>query len=715
MRSSRTRVPRERIVKKETIANALRRLGPMVNDLYDEVDVTTKVPLDASKLDDQCPLYTAISSINDRYQTPELIGRGGMKEVYRVFDARASRHVALAKPLAQHSFDHFDAFLREAHLTARLEHPCIIDLFDMDVDKEGRPFFTMEFKRGRTLREVLRQLRDETEQLTLRERLAICLRVCEAIAYAHSRRVLHLDIKPENIQVGEFGETQVCDWGMGVVMPHYEEQHDSEALLDPDLYGSLLDAVKGTPLYMAPEQKDRKTAKTAQMDIYAIGCVLFELVTLQSYSKEHRDAMQDDAVLIAIISKATADDPADRYASVSSLREDIKRYLEGYSTSVEQSSFVRESVLFYRRHRDICAVVFGAILIVTLSLAIFAIGLRRSQGAALAARDDAVQARLEAEQDRARMQIARYAAEDAQTEAELAQGNAEEALARYLSEKQRSEERLVRQVVSAVSSVDDVTSLPLMYLHDNRQLALSVELAMKQLDDVLANNPPRDSEVWMQKLWMCFLVQDFATALELIESNKVVDDDLVKLAPIYRKRQTGNDFLQTDDLIALVKDLCKSKFSRAPLAEKLIVFDAEHPRPEADRSRIVQEWVSINNPNWTSPELTFNSTNRSVRLRGQGLTTLSRTLVRDWPPGVKVNLLYSLSPKKIDIRGTDFQDLQEIRGLTTHEIDISNTKVNDLSPLVENKHLRRIVISKGQFPQSQIAMVPKSISIRFVD
>ena len=166
-----------------------------------------------------------VSRKGGRYERPRLIGRGGMKVVYRVYDTRTTRHVALARPLTRHDAEHFDTVLREAHLTARLEHPGIITLYDIDVDDDGRPFFTMEFKRGRSLRECLRCWRRDADPFridagrpTVRSRLEMFLKIGEAIAYAHRRGVLHLDIKPENVQVGHGGEPKVCDWGLGVVV-----------------------------------------------------------------------------------------------------------------------------------------------------------------------------------------------------------------------------------------------------------------------------------------------------------------------------------------------------------------------------------------------------------------------------------------------------------------------------------------------------------------
>lgn len=175
------------MIPDEFNSEALRRIKPIVDDVFETADPSRAFGGQLDSDEDICPLYCAISSIQQRYQDHQLIGRGGMKEVYRVYDARASRHCALAKLLLKYSKDHFDAFLREAHLTARLDHPNIIDLFDMDVDREGRPFFTMELKQGRSLRQVVCSFQKEPqdEVLSITRRLEVFQRVCDAIAYAH--------------------------------------------------------------------------------------------------------------------------------------------------------------------------------------------------------------------------------------------------------------------------------------------------------------------------------------------------------------------------------------------------------------------------------------------------------------------------------------------------------------------------------------------------
>ncbi|WP_404309231.1 serine/threonine protein kinase [Neorhodopirellula lusitana] len=678
------------MVDRSAIDNSIERLDSIVDDVFEQADPTKVYGHGLESDDDICPLYCAISRIKTRYEEAELIGRGGMKEVFRVYDAKAARHAALAKPLPEFSRDHFDAFLREAHLTARLDHPNIIDLFDMGVDQEGRPFFTMELKQGRSLRDVVNSLQkgELLGDFPSKRRLEIFRRVCDAIAYAHSRQVLHLDIKPENIFVGEFGEVKVCDWGMGVVMARERGLTESTVLLDPDLYGSLLDFAKGTPVYMAPEQKDKRQTKTPQMDIYAMGCLLHELLTLDVPMGTPKIDAKLDSALAAMTAKATAIDPGDRYQKVEELRDDITRFLEDYSTSVEPTSLRREAALFYRRHREACSITLGMLAIFATFVAYFMIELRLSRHQALEARD--------------RSERAQIAAEDAQVRAEAS-------LAQYLAEKAESEERQNKQIESAIEQSNFVTDS--IFLRD-KAMPSAIRHALQNLQSILVFDPSPDSKAWLQKFYLHFLMQDFASALELVENGKIIEPDLVYFAKQYLPLQTEDGYLDTDHFISLMQDLCVGgtyphHLRRGKLAEKMLIYDSLHRESPADKTRIVREWILINNRDWEGEELVFEAETETVRLRGKGLTRLRRT----FGGADRISLVYILKPRVLDLRETGFRDLSDLGGLELQELDLRQTPINDLSPLLANRSLRRIFLDQDQVPASQIARLPDSIEV----
>ncbi|MCM2372537.1 serine/threonine-protein kinase [Aporhodopirellula aestuarii] len=672
----------------------IERINPIVDDVFDQADPTKAYGQALESDDDICPLFCAITRIKSRYQEPELIGRGGMKEVYRVYDAKAARHAALAKPLPEFSRDQFDAFLREAHLTARLDHPNIIDLFDMGVDDEGRPFFTMELKQGRSLRGVLNSIKngEQLGEFPLQRRLEIFQRVCDAIAYAHSRRILHLDIKPENIFVGDYGEVKVCDWGMGVVMAQEQGEHNSAVLLDPDLYGSLLDSAKGTPVYMAPEQKNKRQTKTPQMDIYAMGCLLRELLTLELPADGSDTDSNLDAALAATIGKATARIPSDRYQNVEELRNDVSRFLGGYSSSVERLSLRREAALFYRRHREACAIAFGSLAIFGICVAYFVIQLRLS-------RQQAVEALERSER--------------AQAVAEQSQAEAVTSLAQYLAEKEESEKRQYQQVLSAIDLSDFVTDSK--FLRDEA-LPSAIAHSMKHLESILIFDPPPDSKAWLQKYYLYFLTQNFDLALELVDQGKFIEPDLVLLADKYLELQDAEGHLDTDEFIALLRELCSpgpglSRLRRGQLAEKMLIFDSLQRNAIADKVRVVQAWIEINNHKWQNPEMVYEANTETIRLRGKGLTRLARIFSGGGPANQKLCLVYILKPRVLDLREIEISRLSDLTGLELQELDIRQTPVTNLLPLQNNRSLRRVYIDPDQVSEFQLANLPESIEI----
>ena len=180
------------------------------NDIFAEVESGSSQGLA------ERPVCDSLRCIEQEYKDFEELARGGMKRVYKVMDCKLNRYVAYAKLHPNSPRELHDPFIREARLTALLEHPNIISVHDIGVNDEDTPFFTMELKVGQTLAATIKAnpgiSRPGTNSFsTLLESF---VKVCDAISYAHSKNVLHLDIKPENIQVGEFGEVIVCDWGL---------------------------------------------------------------------------------------------------------------------------------------------------------------------------------------------------------------------------------------------------------------------------------------------------------------------------------------------------------------------------------------------------------------------------------------------------------------------------------------------------------------------
>jgi len=272
------------------------------------------------------PTYHELSTITEAYSNKSVIGAGTLKVVTKCFDERMRRYVAYAELQAHLGVDYYDAFIHEAQLVAALSHPNIIKIHELNIDpKSGRPYFTMDLRSNRDLRRLVE------EGTSLRVRVDAFLRVCDAVAYAHSRRTLHLDLKPENIQCESFGEVVVCDWGLGRRIG--EESLSEEAIIDDDVlsaFDTLYGKVRGTPGFMAPEQIHGEGEKDERTDIFALGAILYFLIKGQApfvgtraeilestlLGKSGEVGEGEERSILAVSLKALSADPEQRYQKV---------------------------------------------------------------------------------------------------------------------------------------------------------------------------------------------------------------------------------------------------------------------------------------------------------------------------------------------------------------------------------------------------------------
>jgi serine/threonine-protein kinase len=287
---------------------------------------------------------------SSRYQIREALGAGGMGEVRAVHDAWIGRVVARKELLGglRASAQAHARFLREIRVQGQLEHPSIVPVYDATTDTDGKLSFTMRRVRGMTLRQVLSGLaRGEAAleaRFSRRRLLTAFSSVCMAVHYAHTRGVVHRDLKPGNIMLGEFGEVYVLDWGIAKI-------RGDESLLEVEQEEVSTDGrIVGTIGYMAPEQgRGESDAIDARTDVYALGVLLFEILTFEHVLEglDTRAAMEAlergiDArptrtargagvppELETICVRATAKAPDDRFPSALALSEAIERYLDG--------------------------------------------------------------------------------------------------------------------------------------------------------------------------------------------------------------------------------------------------------------------------------------------------------------------------------------------------------------------------------------------------
>ncbi|HEY5921098.1 MAG TPA: serine/threonine-protein kinase [Kofleriaceae bacterium] len=258
----------------------------------------------------------------ERYKSVEQLGKGGMGEIQLCKDSRIARHVAvkMLRGELRDNPDYRARFLREVRLQGQLEHPAIVPVHDLGMTPDGDLYFTMKRVRGVTLEEALRAMaRGDRTRFSRRRLLTAFSSVCLAVDFAHSRGVVHRDLKPSNVMLGDFGEVYVLDWGIAKVMHRGETPLPEQSIEVPDMdTPTRAGAVLGTPRYMAPEQK--RGEADPRSDGFSLGLILEEILGCDG---------EPVPELAAVSARATAADPADRFASVRELQVAIERFLDG--------------------------------------------------------------------------------------------------------------------------------------------------------------------------------------------------------------------------------------------------------------------------------------------------------------------------------------------------------------------------------------------------
>lgn len=314
------------------------------------------------------------------YSDRKLLGLGGMGAVYSGTETGLNRHVAIKilRPQYRYSAERIESFIREARLTARIDHPNIIPVHRFGVFDDAGVYFTMRRIAGNTLSNIIKNIAEDVgdyrRKYSLRTLVGIFLSVCNGVAFAHSKGVLHGDIKPGNIMVGKYGEVMVMDWGLA---------HDISGEFAPDenLRKALIpekrdnqNELGGTPAFMAPEHiSGEVTVYDKKSEVYALGAMLYSILTLKKTPFEHTSSRRKLAMKIlsdrpplprkaapkyrdvpreleAICLKAMAKDRETRYNDVDELIQDITNYLDGYPVNAYSPLYIyRVQKLIARR------------------------------------------------------------------------------------------------------------------------------------------------------------------------------------------------------------------------------------------------------------------------------------------------------------------------------------------------------------------------------
>ncbi len=353
---------------------------------------------------DRTSSYTvgSVTSDGQRFRILRPHARGGLGAVYVALDAELNREVALKQMLDRHADDPTSRqrFVLEAEVTGGLEHPGIVPVYGLGAYHDGRPYYAMRFVRGDSLKEAIEQFHasrcgDEDparSSLELRKLLRRFVDVCNAIEYAHSRGVLHRDIKPGNIIVGKHGETLLVDWGLAKPLGRKEPgaRTEERTLVPSSASGSaetLPGSTMGTPAYMSPEQAAGDLEHLGRRsDVYSLGATLYCLLTgrppfasddpgatLKAVQKGAfpRPRKLDPGIARAleeVCLKAMSTSPEDRYSSPRALADDIERWMADEPVLAWREPWPDRARRWLGRHRTLMTAAVVAATVITAAL-----------------------------------------------------------------------------------------------------------------------------------------------------------------------------------------------------------------------------------------------------------------------------------------------------------------------------------------------------------
>jgi WD40 repeat protein/serine/threonine protein kinase len=372
-----------------------------------------------------------------RYRLIRPHAVGGIGQVWLAYDADLGRTIALKELRAERAQDARIAarFVREARITGQLQHPGIVPVYELvpgppDPDGTEPPFYTMRFVQGRTLTDAARAYHEKRAAggagpLDLVALLNAFVNVCNTVAYAHSRGVIHRDLKGQNVVLGDFGEVIVLDWGFAKLVDSPEDD-GAAAGLDPTAPPdqTLLGQVVGTPAYMAPEQAaSRPDLIDCRTDVYGLGAILYEILTGRPpfTGEDNREVLRQvrekepprpEAVcpgvppaLAAVCLRALARDRANRYPSATDLAREVQRWLADEPVAAYRDPPPARLRRWARRHKPVVA---GLIVLLATGLAAWVFGtieMEQSRTAVSQARAQAQTVRAQAAAEKADAEV----------------------------------------------------------------------------------------------------------------------------------------------------------------------------------------------------------------------------------------------------------------------------------------------------------------------
>ena len=336
----------------------------------------------------------------ERFRVLRYHAEGGLGQVWVAEDSELHREVALKviQPKKAHQSSLQTRFVLEAEITGGLEHPGIVPVYGLGHYADGRPFYAMKFIRGDSLKTAIMGFHERFKDsasfdpaawnLELRKLLQRFLDVCNTVAYAHSRGVLHRDLKPGNVMIGKYGETLVVDWGLAKAVG--ERTIDAANLEEETLHPATSDSNEtasgsaiGTPAYMPPEQADGRLSELGpHSDVYSLGATLYHMLTGRAPFEGTTREILDQVIagrmtaprdrsrrvpigLSAICLKAMSRESASRYATPRDLALDIERWLADEAITARRDDTTVRIRRWIKRHQTLAASMTVGIVMLT--------------------------------------------------------------------------------------------------------------------------------------------------------------------------------------------------------------------------------------------------------------------------------------------------------------------------------------------------------------
>jgi serine/threonine-protein kinase len=374
-----------------------------------------------------------------RYRVVRPHAKGGLGEVFVAEDTELGRQVALKEIQLKYADDPTNRtrFVVEAKITGGLEHPGVVPVYGLGTYADGRPFYAMRFVKGDNLHQAIKRFYGATasggrqppdsgeksrvadaprspryDSLDFRKLLRRFIDVCNSVAYAHGRGVLHRDLKPGNVMLGKYGETLVVDWGLAKAFAETVEVGVSEAPVKPRSAGqstaTQMGHVLGTPAYLSPEQAAGRLDQLGPAtDIYSLGATLYDLLTGQApHPAGDLDSVQKSdfprprevkprvpPALEAVCLKAMARRPADRYPTALALAEDVDHWLADEPVTAWREPWGVRAWRWVRRHRTLVTAGGVGLALLAAGLGALAWQEKRAAAAITDQRDRSVEAR----------------------------------------------------------------------------------------------------------------------------------------------------------------------------------------------------------------------------------------------------------------------------------------------------------------------------------